>query len=657
MLYSRDSPKSITCFVETMEVVLLFSAICLKFTIMMALLSTVKTTPLCPNKCNCTGDVPVDTLTVDCRRNVNVNGEKQLDSVLSSNVTYGSLRSLTIINTPLTNVPRSVCRLTSLTRLSLDFNRLTRLPDNCFTNLKSLTSLTASHNNITELQHGLFDGLHKLQTLQLHHNRISSIGLRVFNGSAVLTSLRELDLSYNRIQILEPWVYYVGLNGHFDNRAKVNLSHNDINAFTNMIGLKARCGMTAIYVDLILDHNPIKHISDILHGWNVSLITLWCLSPYRHGLPGSHISFYHNNMECDCVDFDIYKLAFTPPVRSYLVANAYCSGPRTLYRKRIAAVQLDQFVCVLTERCPPGCRCVHRPANATLHVYCSNANLTVLPLELPKLPKSYTTYKLDFSNNRRLHRLQHRDYFVNTSILDVSNCKIDSVDFEMWNDLANMTHVLLDGNQLQALPSSVAAVSLERSRFSLSRNPWKCSCDASWMSSWLKSVNNSLAAPNAITCSSPSKLRKRNIMSINGETFCEDPASEVVQRTIIKIMSSVTCIFVIVICISITVYRLRVKVYFRWKFHPFDRDECVGEDMDYDVFLSCSSNNNLPHGNRIREHLEERGYRVCYPPRDFLAGETIYDNIYNAVVRSKRTVCFVTAQFLQRFVLCHSAIF
>ena len=73
--------------------------------------------------------------------------------------------------------------------------------------------------------------------------------------------------------------------------------------------------------------------------------------------------------------------------------------------------------------------------------------------------------------------------------------------------------------------------------------------------------------------------------------------------------------------------------------------------MDYDVFLSCSSDNNLPHENRIREQLEQRGYRVCYPPRDFVAGELIYDNIYNAVVRSKRTVCFLTEQFIQRFVL------
>ena len=636
-----------------MELRLQFSDLGPKSIIFLAILTTVKTTQLCPNGCSCTGDVPAKSLTVDCQRNVIVNGEqlsKQLDSVLSSNVTYGSLRSLTIINTPLTNVTRSVCRLTTLTRLSLDFNRLTRLPDNCFTNLTSLTSLTASHNNITELQDGLFDGLRKLATLKLDHNDISSIGLRVFNSSAMLTSLKEVDLESNSIQTLEPWPYYLGLNAQPLNKTEIILSLNNISSFTNMMGFKAHCGMRTGYIDLKLNYNPIKHVSDVLRGWNLSLTTFMCLYPHNSYIP-YHISFYRVYMECDCVDFDIYKILFSRMIHSRMLGNTYCRGPGSLYGKRIATVPLDQFVCELTERCPPGCRCVHRPANATLHLYCSNANLTVLPLELPKLPKSYTKYKLDFSNNRRLHRLEHRDYFVNTSYLDVSNCNLDSVDLETWKDLANITHVFLDGNQLQALPSSVARVSLERSRFALSRNPWKCSCDASWMSSWLKSVNSSLAAPNAITCSSPSRLRKRNIMSIDGKDFCEDPESEAVKRTMIKSISSVVGVVVVLLSIGITVYRLRVKLYSRWKFHPFDHDECLGEDMDYDVFLSCSSNDNLPHGNGIREQLEERGYRVCYPPRDFIAGETIYDNIYNAVVRSKRTVCFVTAQFLQRFVV------
>ena len=121
-------------------------------------------------------------------------------------------------------------------------------------------------------------------------------------------------------------------------------------------------------------------------------------------------------------------------------------------------------------------------------------------------------------------------------------------------------------------------------------------------------------------------------------------------RPLLIIIPSVASAVVVLISVGVMVYRLRVKLFTRFKFHPFDRDECLIEDMIYDVFLSCSSDNNLPRGNRIREQLEQCGYRVCYPPRDFLAGELIQNNVYNAVVSSKRTVCFLTEQFIQRFV-------
>jgi len=310
---------------------------------------------------------------------------------------------------------------------------------------------------------------------------------------------------------------------------------------------------------------------------------------------------------------------------------------------------LDQLVCELTERCPPGCRCVHRPANATLHVYCSDTNLTVLPLQLPELPKSYTKYKMDFSNNRGLRRLDHRDYFVNTSILDVSNCNLESIDIETWKDLSNIKDVFLDGNQLQSLPSSVGTVNLETASFSLSNNPWRCSCDSNWMSSWLKSVNNSLINPNAITCSSPSRFRNRNIMSISNKAFCEDPVSEAVKKWLTIVLSSVAGAIIALLSVGFIVYRLRVKLHTKWKFHPFDRDECLGEDMYYDVFLCCSSEDHDPEGLRILETVEANGYRVCYHYRDFVPGSRIMENIEASITHSKRTVCLLTGNFIRRF--------
>ena len=408
----------------------------------------------CPTSCSCRPRIEgiVQVLTVDCQGGTHVDREllsKQLDSLLSSNQTYGHLTQLSINNSPLTHVPRSVCRLTTLTQLHLDNNRLTRLPDNCLTNLTAMPSLSASRNNITELQDGLFDGLGKLQTLQLSYNQILSIGLRVFNGSAMLTSLRNVNVSYNKLEVLEPWPYFVTINVRDTlQQAPIDVSHNNISVFTNRLGLKGVCIRNW---NVIFDYNPIRHISDIFHGWNVTITTYVCcatqmLDNFHLGEP----SLDYVYLVCDCLDFRIFTVYFV--LHNDVLYKVYCranSVPGIHTAKSFMTIPLDQYVCELTERCPSGCRCVHRPANATLHIYCSNTNLTVLPLELPELPKSYTKYKLDFSNNQFLRRLEHHDYFVNTSILDVSNSDIQpEVSADVWNAILKIPQINLHGNKL-----------------------------------------------------------------------------------------------------------------------------------------------------------------------------------------------------------------
>jgi len=284
---------------------------CLTFVVMLAVLSTAGTfnhEHLCPSGCECIGGTINFSLTVDCHGDPDIDRgqlSQQIDSLLSSNLSYGHVTWLSITGTPLTRVPPSVCRLTALTQLHLDHNRLTRLPDNCLSNLTALTSLTASNNAIAELQDGLFDGLGKLVTLNVSKNQLSSIGLRVFNGSAMLTSLKEVLLNYNRLHKLEPWFYYVGINGQLYSESVVDLGDNYISTFTNKMGWKAKCGMKKVYVYLTLTANRLKHISDILHGWNLDIWTYLCLTPQHH----EGIIIRRNNfIECDCVDFVIYKL-------------------------------------------------------------------------------------------------------------------------------------------------------------------------------------------------------------------------------------------------------------------------------------------------------------------------------------------------------------
>ena len=176
------------------------------------------------------------------------------------------------------------------------------------------------------------------------------------------------------------------------------------------------------------------------------------------------------------------------------------------------------------------------------------------------------------------------------------------------------------------------------------------------MSGWLYAIRDRLRPNGNVLCSRPPRLSGKNIIRTSEKEFCVDPvveaaveaAAEASRRAWIISMSSVAGVVVVLLFVIAIFYRLRVKLYTKWKFRPFDRDECPGEDMDYDVFLCCSSLDDEPIGSRILDSIEANGYRVCYHERDFMPG-LITDNIEKSVTRSKRTVCLLTNNFIRRF--------
>ena len=456
----------------------------------------------CPDGCSC--DFSSSSLTrlrIDCGHNVSeVDAEllfRQLESMLSANHVIASLTSLTIVNTPLTRLPASISQLLNLTSLHLDQNELTKLPDNCFAKLTKLTMLSATRNSIVGLQDAVFDGLRSLETSDLSYNQISYIGLAVFSNTSCLTRLRSLSLTYNNLTSLEPWWYYRCILGNETSRVKIYLGHNMISNFTNELKFNFRCGMRRPYGYLDISYNRITHIMDVMHGWNITGAELLCLENMHQGHP--LMQFYigrSNNYACDCVDFKIYKISRIAPMINILrdvccrTGNFYTSIGQYM---RVRTVPLIDFVCELPDQCPPGYRCVYRPENATLHVYCSAAGISSLPLHLPPLPKSYVKYKLDFSNNRLLRRLEHRPYFVNTSILDVSNCSLTEINVDMLRNVSRFKVVNFRENMLQSFPRQVSTVNIS-ARLLIGFNPWKCSCKNSWMIAWLQWIPEAFSA-------------------------------------------------------------------------------------------------------------------------------------------------------------------
>ena len=80
---------------------------------------------------------------------------------------------------------------------------------------------------------------------------------------------------------------------------------------------------------------------------------------------------------------------------------------------------------------------------------------------------------------------------------------------------------------------------------------------------------------------------------------------------------------------------------FRW--HPFDWDECEGED--FDVFISSAHEDDRWVRQLIMEQ-EEHGFRVLYHSRDFDGGQPVVVNVEDAIEKSKRTLCIISQSFI-----------
>jgi hypothetical protein len=607
----------------------------------------------CPSNCTCHG--VNNSLAIDCHHGLFENLTRlsnEIDKLLSNTKTMANLSFLTIINTPLTDVPKSVCNLTQLTKLHLNHNDVSRLPDNCFSRMTNITYLSAVGNNITELQDGLFDGLSKLQGVYLQKNKIAVIGPRFFlnmNNHVINT----VNLSRNNLQTIDAWIFSLAFN-QSENMTHISLylDNNNISNSSNDIGWRLDRTITPARMRLYLRHNNVRHFTDMLDGWNITYDEFFFMIKVDKPRPRKslilRLELLGNPLDCSCKDFTLFKvLKLNHTSYSQFYRNMVCASPKDLEHKEVEAIDLSQFVCNVTEHCPARCHCVYQPSNSTMHVYCANTNMSEIPKELPVLPDSSVRYRLDFSHNPRLRYFVAKSYMINVSILYANWCAIKKITGSSWKALLNTPWVFLNDNQLHSMPSSLTSFNVTSARIFLGYNPWKCSCDRSWMRDWLLDKSYVFIDMLKMFCHTPKRLHGKSITQIPEEDFCSDPIERLKNRIVIIVVLSIGGAVVLAVITGLVTHRLRYRMFARWGFHPFDRDECVGEEMDFDIFLSCSSEDR-DEADSLVIRLESMGYKVCFHERDFEGGQTIENNMTRAVMRSKRTVCLITSHFIRR---------
>ncbi|XP_053896559.1 transforming growth factor beta activator LRRC32-like [Malaclemys terrapin pileata] len=112
---------------------------------------------------------------------------------------FGSLRNLKVLDLSANNLDSDMAawyfsKLTSLKKLDLSWNKMTRLPGSIFQGTLKLREINLNNNYITEIEEGAFEALLNLKVVNLAMNSLHCI------SGFSLTQLQVLNLSYNALE-------------------------------------------------------------------------------------------------------------------------------------------------------------------------------------------------------------------------------------------------------------------------------------------------------------------------------------------------------------------------------------------------------------------------------------------------------------------------
>ena len=178
----------------------------------------------------------------------------------------------------------------------------------------------------------------------------------------------------------------------------------------------------------------------------------------------------------------------------------------------------------------------------------------------------------------------------------------------------------------------------------LEGNPFECDCRDLELYQMLRDPRYKIYLTNlaSLICKHPLNLKGRRFDRIlDSELNCDSPS--------LPLILGVSIGGVVVLAVSLVgfLFYNRIRLY-RWsgyKLHPWDLDECDGEDKEFDVFVSHASEDE-PWTLNLIEELEALGIKVLFHQRDFEAGMSIIENIAEAVNKSKRTICVLSPSFV-----------
>jgi Leucine-rich repeat (LRR) protein len=552
--------------------------------------------------------------------------------------------------------------LTALLEISLRGNTFRSLHSNMFSGVRALRMIDLRSNCIQFIPLGLFDGLLSLVSVDFRGNQINYLSSDAILPLLNVATIKFIDLSNNRMARFH-WNWdrkssagtLVWLNYYLKYYAEALKESYEQDKYWDSSVVARLLAAEPSAVLIQMQGNRLNTLEDIISG----------LAIYNATKHSYYISVYGHAFVCSCSDFNYFFQSNHP--RLIDVGVTSCMSPDDYYRQEpLLYSVLGNFfstprqnfssTCpIASSDCPPQVNCYIDLNNNSVSISTKDRSITKLPNNVPKLPQFnqswnnfITSYYINCSHGA-IKTLESALYLTLTSVLDLSFNELSSISDSAARQLQFAHTIILNDNHLTTLPLSFRIISSNVSlrELHLYNNPWSCDCHSAWMKHWLANHSSAVVNRNLIKCVTSDIRNDMLLMDLDDSMFrCGYILSDL-QYTMLMVGGVCVCVVLITAAGVLLIHIKRHWIYATFRLHPFDRDECVGEDMLYDVFLSYANEDEAYVTELITWLERDNNFVACYHSRNFVLGVSVIENVERAVTRSKRTICYLTDNFLK----------
>ena len=385
------------------------------------------------------------------------------------------------------------------THLDLNHNRIHTLDIGKVASLYQLEHLNLSYNRLQVIEPLSLSNCTLLVSIDLSHNHLVDLPTDLVRG---LTQLRHLNLSHNTLRFDKPF-YQNDIECHLKS---LDLSHNDMRDLKDNV-----FHLFSTVENFILSNNRLKQLRyEHLSTFVDSLLDWFSTS-----------IFLENNQDSLHIDSRFLE---NPAWKVFSLRNSNVRNVSFLKTLRAQTIDLSDNPLNMDSF-----RFNDFTANMCEHLRVRNTSLRMLKnypfgnfkklriLDLShnqlrvldeQLSKNMTSLEhLDVSNNRLLSHISINFGAGSKSLksINLSRCALQHIDAQPFSHLTFLQRLDLSHNRLETLQGDLQRVFSTLTHLNISHNNFHCNCKMKWIQQWLASTSRKtqLYDQDSPMCKSP----------------------------------------------------------------------------------------------------------------------------------------------------------